>query len=82
VLITSKSFSGGAGHQSDSEDFQKKLASYPRDVVQPVFDADESYIQTLLDYVEQTYGGFIKYALQVLEIDEMDIQRLKANLLE
>ena len=74
--------SGDAGHQSDSEDFQKKLASYPRDVVQPVFDADESYIQTLLDYVEQTYGGFIKYALQVLEIDEMDIQSLKTSLLE
>ena len=74
--------SGGAGHQSDSEDFQKKLASYPRDVVQPVFDADESYIQTLLDYVEQTYGGFIKYALQILEIDEMDIQSLKTSLLE
>ena len=73
--------SGGAGHQSGSEDFQKKLASYPRDVIQPVFDADESYIQTLLDYVDQNYGGFTQYALRILELERNDIESLKNNLL-
>ena len=73
--------SGGAGHEADSEDFQKKLASYPRDVIQPVFDADESYIQTLLDYVDQNYGGFTQYALRILELEHSDIESLKSNLL-
>lgn len=73
--------SGGAGHEADSEDFQKKLASYPRDVIQPVFDADESYIQTLLDYVDQNYGGFTQYALRILELEHSDIDSLKSNLL-
>jgi len=43
---------------------------------------NESYIQTLLDYVEQNYGGFTEYALQALEIDETAIQNLKTHLLE
>ena len=73
--------SGGAGHEADSEDFQKKLASYPRDVIQPVFDADESYIRTLLDYVDQNYGGFTQYALRILELEHSDIESLKSNLL-
>lgn len=55
--------SGGATYNTDQEDLQKKLASYPRYVVQPVFDADESYIQTLLAYVKEEYGGFTQYAL-------------------
>lgn len=73
--------SAGAGHNDDQEDFQKKLASYPRDLVKPVFDADESYIQTLLSYVWTEYGGFTEYALTVLGITEQDIERLKVSLL-
>lgn len=75
--------SGGAGHNDDDQgDFQKKLASYPQELVQPVFDADESYIQTLLSYINKQYGGFTQYALTILEISEQDIDNLKANLLE
>lgn len=73
--------SGGAGHNDDSADFQKKLASYPRNVVQPVFDADERYIQTLLSYVDSRYGGFMNYAAEKLELSQGDIDGLKANLL-
>jgi len=73
--------SGGAGHEDDSEDFQKKLASYPRNVVQPVFDADQSYIETLLNYVDENYGGFRQYALQVLALTTDDIEKLKHRLL-
>ena len=72
--------SGGATND-DPKDFQKQLASYPRDVVQPVFDADQSYIETLLEYVEKTYGGFYEYALQQLELTQMDIEKLQKNLL-
>jgi len=72
--------SGGAV-QEDPKDFQKTLASYPKHVVQPVFDADQSYIQTLLDYVQNTYGGFREYALQVLQLTNVDIERLQYQLL-
>ena len=73
--------SGGAGHEDDPDDFQKKLASYPRNVVQPVFDADQSYIETLLNYVVETYGGFHQYAFKVLELTTDDIEKLKYRLL-
>ena len=72
--------SGGAGHD-DPDDFQQCLASYPQELVQPVFDADPSYIHTLLDYVNNQYGSFTQYALEVLDINESDIQRLKSHLL-
>ena len=72
---------GGAGNVDDPEDFQKKLASYPRNVVQPVFDADESYIQTLLNYVDQKYGGFTEYALRILKLGTTDIEKIQYQLL-
>ena len=74
--------SGGAAQNNDQEDFKDKLASYPQEVVQPVFDADESYIQTLLSYIDSQYGGFKQYALTILELSEQDITNLKINLLE
>lgn len=71
---------GGAAHD-DPKDFQKILASYPKHIVQPVFDADQSYIETLLEYVQNTYGGFREYARQVLQLSDDDIEQLKLNLL-
>ena len=73
--------SGGAGHETDPDDFQQKLASYSPEVVKPIFDADESYIQTLLDYVQENYGSFKQYALTVLKLTQGDIDRLQYHLL-
>lgn len=72
----------GAADNADYEDFQQRMLQLPRDVIQPVFDADPAYIETLLDYVAQTYGSFESYALQILELDPSDIQRLQTSLLE
>lgn len=78
-----KSFhAGGATGPKGNSDFQHKLASYPRALVQPVFDADVSYINTLLTYVTEQYGGFTEYASEVLELDSSHIERLKHRLLE
>lgn len=78
--LLEKWMSGGAG-QNDPDDFQQKLASYPPELVQPIFDADPVYINTLLDYVQEQYGSFKQYAIQILELNEMDIERLKDKLL-
>lgn len=72
---------GGATDQSDYQDFQQRLAQYPRELVQPVFDADEAYILTLLDYIKSTYGDFAAYAEQVLKVDDDVVTQLSTNLL-
>jgi len=73
---------GGATGSDEYEDFQQRLIQQPRELIQPVFDADEEYIETLLDYVDTQYQGFENYALQNLNIGIGDIERLKLNLLE
>lgn len=69
------------GSSHDSQDFQHRLSQYPREVVQPVFDADLTYIETLLDYVDRTYAGFENYATKVLRLDSAQLDGLRANLL-
>ena len=77
-----KSFhAGGATGPQGNSDFQHKLASYPRALVQPVFDADVSYIKTLMTYISEQYGGFNQYALDVLGFDSSHIERLRNRLL-
>jgi len=72
---------GGATGPQGNTDFQHKLASYPRELVQPVFDADISYINTLLDYVKSQYGDFNQYASTILGFSSNDIQSLQKRLL-
>lgn len=72
---------GGATDQQEYGSFQQRFGRYERAVVQPIFDADISYINTLLDYVDQTYGTFNNYALEVLDLSEQQIQTLRDNLL-
>jgi len=77
-----KSFqAGGATGPQNNSDLQHKLASYPRELVQPVFDADLSYITTLIDYVNAQYGSFSEYAFTILELDSDHIENLKSRLL-
>jgi protein-tyrosine phosphatase len=73
---------GGATGPQDNVDFQRTLASYPRQLIQPIFDADLSYITTLLDYVSVEYGSFNRYAVDVLELTVDDIETLRARLLD
>ncbi len=73
---------GGATDSDEYEDFQKRLMEHPRELTQPVFDADPSYIDTLLDYVESTYGSFKVYAQSRLKLDDADLSKLRQNLLE
>lgn len=72
---------GGATGPQGNSDFQHKLASYPREMVQPVFDADLSYITTLMDYVKAQYGSFDQYAFMVLELNSDHVESLKQRLL-
>lgn len=73
---------GGAAGQEKKDDIQSRLAAYPRALVQPVFDADVSYIETLLEYVHKSYGCFENYALTTLKLSEADINALREKLLE
>lgn len=72
---------GGATDANDYQAFQKKVARHSRAVIQPIFDADVAYIETLLNYVETTYSGFRNYAVQVLELSDQHILSLQSQLL-
>jgi len=72
---------GGATDKEDYEDMQSRLSRYPKEVVRPIFDADEAYIQTLFAYIHEKYGGFQDYALSTLEMSNDDLEALKSSLL-
>ena len=72
---------GGATGDKGNQDFQNSLERYPRHVLDPIFSADESYILTLMEYVETTYGGFEEYVQQHLNLDADVIEQLKLHLL-
>ena len=72
---------GGATSSANYDNFQSKLARQPREMIKPVLDADISYIQTLLDYVNEKYSGFLGYATTQLELTDSEIAGLKAELL-
>lgn len=67
----------GAATNEGEQDFHSKLASYPQHVLKPIFDADSSYIITLLDYMNSEYGGFSGYAVKVLGFRDEHIKQLK-----
>ncbi len=73
---------GGAQGVKNNQDFQSSLKQYSRHVLEPIFSADQSYIMTLLDYVDATYGGFENYAEQRLEFDADSVAALRAQLLD
>lgn len=72
---------GGATDSDKYENFQKKLTEQPKELLKPVLDADISYIQTLLEYVDSTYGSFESYATKQLELSQDQLQALRNNLL-
>lgn len=72
---------GGAAGAKDNKDFQRSLAQYPRHVIDPIFTADKSYIITLLEYVDSTYGSFENYVKQHLELKDDVIAALREQLL-
>ena len=72
---------GGATGEKSNQDFQNTLDRYPRHVLDPIFSADESYIITLLDYIDTEYGSFKEYAIQHLGLGDDVIERLKDHLL-
>ncbi len=72
---------GGATDYQHYDDFQQRMRQYPRELVQPVFDADANYIKTLLTYVDKTYQGFEQYAMQVLDLGQSELNELRARLL-
>lgn len=73
---------GGATQSDKYQDFQSKLASQPSEMLKPVFDADPSYIKTLLHYVNETYAGFKGYALQQLQLNLDQIEKLQTVMLD
>ena len=74
---------GGAADDSERyKDMQYLLEKHPREVVQPVFDADPIYITHLLEYVDSEYGDFHHYAKKHLAFGEKEVAQLRACLLE
>lgn len=73
---------GGATSESQYHEFQKKLAEQPEEMLKPVFDADRTYIETLLSYVNEKYHGFEDYALQQLKLSDQNLIDLREALLE
>jgi len=73
---------GGAADNHDYEDFQQTFSKHSSEMLQPVLDTDQSYIQTLLDYVRTEYGGFAEYTRRVLELDEQVQVAMKSRLLD
>jgi protein-tyrosine phosphatase len=71
----------GATDSNDYEDFQQRMMRLPREVIQPVFEADQAYIETLLEYVNKTYSTFAGYAVEVLDFTEQDQALLRERLL-
>jgi len=71
----------GATSNEKYQDFQSKLAQQPEEMLKPVFDADQAYIETLLDYIDSTYGSFADYAEQQLELTPDVVNNLKQHLL-
>lgn len=71
----------GATGADEYEDFQQRMMRLPREVIQPVFEADRAYIDTLLSYVHETYGSFHSYAEKVLELSDANVEDLRQQLL-
>jgi len=74
--------SGGATDNANYSDFQSKLLSRPKEVLQPIFEADIAYINTLLEYVNQQYGGFERYALEKLQLTPEQLAQLRKQMLD
>lgn len=73
----------GANTNSDNpQNFQHKLAQYPKHVIQPLFDTDPAYIKTLLNYVQSEYSGFDGYARSVLGLNTQQLTSLKHCLVD
>jgi len=72
---------GGATNNENQNDFQSQLLQHPKELLKPIFDADKSYIETLLDYIKDTYGTFTNYAYQRLKLSKDEISALQASLL-
>ena len=75
---------GGAGAQGvkENQDFQSSLKEYPAQVIKPIFAADITYIETLLEYVSEKYGNFAEYANSQLGLNDGVIQQLRQHLLD
>lgn len=74
-------FAGGATSSDQYSSFQDKLAEQPKELLQPVVDADINYIKTLIEYIETTYQGFSGYAQDKLGFDQQAITKLQDKLL-
>jgi len=75
-------FSGGAATQENYEDFQEKLAEHSSELLAPIFEADLRYIETLLEYIDNTYGNFERYAREKLLLESSFLERFRSELLE
>jgi len=73
---------GGATDSDRYQEFQQQLSEYSSELVAPVFETNPAYMQTLLDYVRNTYGSFTRYAKQQLGFSNQDLSTLQDQLLE
>lgn len=58
------------------------LAGMPAEVIRPLLRSDPDYIRNTFAYLDETYGGVMGYVRSELEIDDAELERIRAALLE
>ena len=73
---------GGAMSGEQFGDLHNHFGDTDPALLKPLFDADQSYIEELFQYIDETYGNFHNYVDKVLDFDQNKIDQLKENLLD
>ncbi len=58
------------------------LSGMPAELIRPLLRSDPDYIRNTFAYLDETYGGVMGYVRSELEIDDADLERMRAALLE
>ena len=72
---------GGAAPANNVGDLVDVLSDIPREFAQPLFRADQRYLENLFVQVEKLWGGFENYAHQQLGLTDERLKQLQNKLL-
>ena len=58
------------------------MANTPAEVIRPLMRSDPAYIRNTFAYLDETYGGVMGYIRTELQMDDSELERMRAALLE
>ena len=58
------------------------LSGMPAELIRPLLRSDPDYIRNTFACLDETYGGVMGYVRSELEIDDAELERMRAALLE